>query len=39
LCYAERIVPAVPVEAWDVRMDAVVNDREVLRIGAGVARG
>lgn len=36
LCYAERVVDALPEDPWDIRMDAIVTDREVLR--AAVAR-
>jgi 5-formyltetrahydrofolate cyclo-ligase len=31
VCYAERVVDRVPVEAWDRRVDCIVTESEVIR--------
>jgi 5-formyltetrahydrofolate cyclo-ligase len=31
ICYADRVIDELPEDPWDVRMHAVVTEREVLR--------
>jgi 5-formyltetrahydrofolate cyclo-ligase len=39
LCYAERVIAELPVDAWDERVDVVVTDRDVVRPAARDAEG
>ncbi len=32
LCHAERLIGEIPVAAWDISVDCVVTDREVIRV-------
>ncbi len=32
VCWDERLVEAVPTDSWDVPMDVVVTEREVIRV-------
>lgn len=39
LCYADRVVPELPVEPWDIRVDAVVTEEGILRTSSGTHSG
>lgn len=39
LCYADRVVPELPVEPWDVRVDAVVTEEGIARTPSGGRSG
>jgi 5-formyltetrahydrofolate cyclo-ligase len=35
VAFAEQEADALPVDPWDVPLDAVVTDRETIRVHAG----